>query len=320
MDTALESDILIHSHASGMKMALSGIIGGITAKFIEHPFDTIKVRLQATAVSGEAHSFNSPLDCLSQTLRYEGFRGLYRGLTSPLFGCIVESGIAFFIYGAAMTFITHRLPFSSDSSSPNTSTISTANTAVISTLHPPLWVHYVCGGLAGLCTGFFLTPIELVKCRLQIQQNVTPESGKYSGPINCLTTIVRTAGIRGLWRGLGAAWGRDIPGNTLWFGASGSISSLLTPDDEEDPPISAKIIAGSTGGVLYWTIPYPFDVIKSRQQVEKGKSTLKQIARSIYVQEGIRGFYRGMSVCILRTIPTSATLYTTATLVNKMIA
>lgn len=45
-------------------------------------FDTIKVRLQTT----QRAQFKGPLDCLLQTVRNEGVRGLYKGATPPLVG------------------------------------------------------------------------------------------------------------------------------------------------------------------------------------------------------------------------------------------
>jgi solute carrier family 25 carnitine/acylcarnitine transporter 20/29 len=45
-------------------------------------FDTIKVRLQTAPKS----QFRGPLDCVMQTLRKEGARGLYKGATPPLIG------------------------------------------------------------------------------------------------------------------------------------------------------------------------------------------------------------------------------------------
>lgn len=43
-------------------------------------FDTIKVRLQTS----EKVQFKGPLECLLQTVRHEGVRGLYKGATPPL--------------------------------------------------------------------------------------------------------------------------------------------------------------------------------------------------------------------------------------------
>ena len=45
-------------------------------------FDTIKVRLQTTNKA----QFKGPLDCVLQTVRNEGIRGLYKGATPPLVG------------------------------------------------------------------------------------------------------------------------------------------------------------------------------------------------------------------------------------------
>ena len=51
-------------------------------RLVGHPFDTVKVRLQTT----EKSHFRGPVDCLMQTLRKEGFAGLYKGATPPLVG------------------------------------------------------------------------------------------------------------------------------------------------------------------------------------------------------------------------------------------
>ena len=61
----------------------SGTASGITKLIVGHPFDTIKVRMQIEGMNGR---FNGPLDCLKQTIRKEGIRGLYKGATPPLIG------------------------------------------------------------------------------------------------------------------------------------------------------------------------------------------------------------------------------------------
>lgn len=54
----------------------------MVAETLEYPFDLAKVRLQSqllhSAEEGSALVFNGPLDCLSQTWKEEGLRGLYR--------------------------------------------------------------------------------------------------------------------------------------------------------------------------------------------------------------------------------------------------
>jgi len=61
---------------------VAGIFSGVAKVSVGHPFDTVKVRLQTAS---RLH-FAGPLDCVQQTLRHEGFRGLYKGATPPLLG------------------------------------------------------------------------------------------------------------------------------------------------------------------------------------------------------------------------------------------
>ena len=44
----------------------------------------VKVRLQTTK---NAH-FRGPIDCVTQTVRNEGIRGFYKGMTPPLVGWV----------------------------------------------------------------------------------------------------------------------------------------------------------------------------------------------------------------------------------------
>jgi hypothetical protein len=58
-------------------------VSGIVCKFVEQPFDTIKVRVQAgTKVMSPSGvmvpEFNGPWDCFVKTLRREGFTALYK--------------------------------------------------------------------------------------------------------------------------------------------------------------------------------------------------------------------------------------------------
>ena len=54
----------------------------MVAELFEYPFDLAKVRLQAQLLvpssSSNVATFNGPMDCLMQTWKEEGIRGLYR--------------------------------------------------------------------------------------------------------------------------------------------------------------------------------------------------------------------------------------------------
>jgi ornithine carrier protein len=79
----------------GMKDILFGSVAGIVGKFMEYPFDTIKVRLQAQP-DHLPLQYKGPLDCFRQSIRRDGVGGLYRGVGAPLFGAAVETSSLFF--------------------------------------------------------------------------------------------------------------------------------------------------------------------------------------------------------------------------------
>jgi ornithine carrier protein len=67
-----------------------GSAAGVVGKFIEYPFDTVKVRLQSSA------QYTGPVDCFRQGWQQDGFSGLYRGISAPLVGAAVETSSLFF--------------------------------------------------------------------------------------------------------------------------------------------------------------------------------------------------------------------------------
>jgi solute carrier family 25 (mitochondrial carnitine/acylcarnitine transporter), member 20/29 len=71
--------------------------------------------------------------------------------------------------------------------------------------------NLLAGMFAGFTNSFVLSPIELIKCRLQIQRE-SKATAYYKGPIDCLQKIVREEGIpNGVFKGLVSSFAREIP-------------------------------------------------------------------------------------------------------------
>ena len=75
-----------------------GSIGGVVGKFVEYPFDTVKVRLQSQP-DGQPLRYTGPLDCFRQSFRQDGFLGLYRGVSAPVVGAAIETSSLFLSVG-----------------------------------------------------------------------------------------------------------------------------------------------------------------------------------------------------------------------------
>lgn len=84
-----------HQAAEALKDIAFGSAAGIAGKFVEYPFDTVKVRLQSQPDHLPLR-YTGPVDCFRQSFRRDGFFGLYRGISAPLVGAALENSSLFF--------------------------------------------------------------------------------------------------------------------------------------------------------------------------------------------------------------------------------
>lgn len=116
-------------------------------------------------------------------------RGFFHGASSPLIGGAIECGVNYAVYSSVLS----RLHQGSAAPQPSLRDCSIA------------------AATAGVALSFILAPVELVKCRLQLQR------AYYKSPGRCLQITLAEEGWRGLTRGLPATLAREIPGNALFF-------------------------------------------------------------------------------------------------------
>lgn len=112
---------------------------------------------------------------------------------------------------------------------------------------------------------FIVCPVELLKIRLQLR----PEA-KQEGPLSLAKRIMRTEGIRGLYRGLNVTILRDAPSHGVYFWTYEYTREQLHPGCRKSNQESLRtmLIAGGSAGVASWVSCYPLDVVKSRLQAE----------------------------------------------------
>jgi solute carrier family 25 phosphate transporter 23/24/25/41 len=72
------------------------------------------------------------------------------------------------------------------------------------------------GGICGCFSVSIMYPGDLIRRRLQLQ-NFDPTVPKYNGIIDCIRKIVRSEGVRGLYRGLLANYAKTFPTFAIQF-------------------------------------------------------------------------------------------------------
>lgn len=165
-----------------------GSIAGMVSKVFEHPFDLVKVRLQ-TQSADRPPRYAGAFDCFKQTYLQEGIRGLYRGLSMPVFGATLENACLFFTYNQIQSAIRWA-------NGEAKSSASAAQADAESPLSIPQLAIAAAG--AGAVTSLVLTPIELIKCKMQVQMITREQHAPVSGAVNAAAASPAAASARGL--------------------------------------------------------------------------------------------------------------------------
>ncbi|KAM4695681.1 mitochondrial ornithine transporter 1-like [Rhinophrynus dorsalis] len=273
---------------------ISGAMGGVACVFSGQPFDTAKVKMQTFP-----SMYRGFLDCTVRTYNTEGLRGLFHGTTPALVANMAENAVLFACYGFCQNLVSHVLGIQSQSQLSD-------------------WHKATAGSLASVFSSLVLCPTELVKCRMQTQQEMRMCGHKgiplKSTPWSVVRSILSSEGISGLFRGLSSTWLREVPGYFFFFGGYELSSDLLSHrEGSKDPPGALVItLSGGVGGCFFWLAVYPVDSVKSRIQVlplmprpEGFILSLLNILRT----EGFFTLYSGLMPTVVRAFPSNGALF-----------
>jgi hypothetical protein len=265
-----KSKPVINHQLETAKNTLSGLAGGMACVVAGHPLDTCKVLLQT-----QPHRFARAAQAFSFLLRDRGVRrGLYSGAVPALYANAAENAMLFGCYGTVQETV-NRLWGGHES---------------------PMLLGAACGSIAGGLVAFVLTPIELLKCRMQVHGGTGG-----AGLLRTAVNIVQHQGVGGLFRGLSWTLAREISGNAGMFGAYEGAKAVIAGYDI-DRPILSTLVAGGIGGLGFWSLALPFDGFKTRAQV--GISAVGSQGGS-----WLRNLYRGGSPVFLRAFVANAALF-----------
>ncbi|KAF2740261.1 mitochondrial carnitine/acylcarnitine carrier protein [Polyplosphaeria fusca] len=271
---------------------VAGVFSGLAKTTVGHPFDTIKVRLQTT---GKSH-FKGPLDCLVQTLRKEGIRGVYKGFTPPAVGWGLMDSImmgSLALYRQALNdnfFNPRKSPWDEQAAL-------------------PVLGHAIAGTMAGWTVSFVAAPVEHIKARLQVQYQADKSKRLYSGPIDCLRKTYHGHGVRGVFHGLTATLVfRSF--FCFWWGTYPIYTDLFKTHTNFSTP-AVQFWAGGISAMMFWITSYPSDVIKQRVMTDplgpqRRFPRWRDAAKAIWKENGWRGYWRGFLPCFLRAFPANA--------------
>lgn len=269
-----------------LRDTLAGVLGGIAAVYSTQPLDTTKVKMQTFP-----KEYRSVIVTLSKTFKQEGVRGLYAGSIPAVLANVGESAVAFLAYGRISKGVQYM-------------------TGCKSHEELSLLSQAFCGAGSGACASFILTPTELVKCRLQTQYiSGKAAAGVPTTPFAMAMHIARKEGPLQLMKGWTPTLLRETWGYFYFFGGYEAAKKVLMTDPDEIS-LWKTAVSGGVGGTMCWGFAYPLDIVKS--QVQVGSLTPLKAMRSIFKESGVKGFFRGITPCLLRAFPGCGALFVAA--------
>lgn len=192
-----------------------------------------------------------------------------------------------------------------------------------------------CGAVSGAITSLALTPVELIKCKMQVPVVSTSSSNKPPSILGLIVSVFRNDGLLGFWRGQLGTLIRETGGSAAWFGSYEGVSALFRKyqpppnsstlsetelaqgKSQARLPIYQQMLAGATAGIAYNFLFFPADTIKSRMQTEDVSSLVRRakrasfwaVGKTVYSQHGVAGLYRGCGITCARSAPSSAFIF-----------
>ncbi|CBQ71692.1 related to YIA6-Pvruvate transporter of the mitochondrial inner membrane [Sporisorium reilianum SRZ2] len=309
--------------------AIAGACAGLVSSVLTCPLDVVKTRLQAQEgrrrpIPPDPLSAPTPIPAAGERARYlglsatlrkiwhdDGVRGFYRGLGPTIFGYLPTWAIYFTVYDSCKsTLATHKLTASDDFVN-----------------------HIVAAMTAGAASTVCTSPLWVVKTRFMLQSVKDTAVKPYRHTGDAFVQIYRSEGLRGFYKGLlPSLFG--VSHVAVQFPLYESFKSLArrrggtAQAEEAELEASTILLCSSTAKMIASVTTYPHEVLRTRLQMQprtkpipaspaaipptaapatSGRYTgVLQACRTIARQEGLRGFYKGMTVNLVRTVPSSA--------------
>ncbi|XP_055641837.1 probable mitochondrial glutathione transporter SLC25A40 [Toxorhynchites rutilus septentrionalis] len=208
-----------------------------------------------------------------------------------------------------------------------------------------------CSG--ALVTSLFMTPLDVVKTRLQTQQKMMLSNKCYlycnglmdhlcpcgpngtvtafskptlhfNGTVDAFVKISRSEGIKSLWSGLSPTLVLALPTTVIYFVAYEQFRIRLKEiylrrnGTGTDLPMWLPMLAGGSARVLAVTIVNPLELIRTKMQSESLSYTeVGRAFKGMLKTQGILGLWKGFFPTILRDVPFSGIYWTTYETIKK---
>ncbi|KAJ2611772.1 hypothetical protein H4S08_002994 [Coemansia sp. RSA 1365] len=260
----------------------AGALSGVTSCVLLQPFDLVKTRLQQQGSGGRGIS--AITKTVQNIIMTDGARGLWRGTVPSLIRNAPGTSLYFYFLNHTKGFcLTAERRLARD---PTRVKISATGNMII-------------GASSRAFAGFLLMPGTVLK--VQYESSLY----RYTGILGAVNEIWRKGGMRGFFIGAVPTAIRDAPYAGLYLLLYEAIKSQERAIAQKKNMLLAEttvtMVAGVAAGLAASYITQPFDMVKTRMQLcPQDYRTVLQSFGKIFSEESFHGFFRGISLRVLR--------------------
>ncbi|XP_010672583.2 uncharacterized protein LOC104889134 [Beta vulgaris subsp. vulgaris] len=275
-----------------------------------HPTAVVKTRMQ---VAGSGFSHTRGVSLFAQILKTDGITGIFRGFGTSAIGSI-----------PGRVLVLSSLELSKDMSlkyldrfdMPEATRLGIANGAA--------------GMISNSVSCIYYVPLDVVCQRLMVQG--IPGTTPCNGPFDVIRKVMRSEGIRGIYRWFLLTALTQSPASALWWGTYGAAQHIIWrnlgyKDEADKKPsliemVTVQASAGMAAGAVSSVITTPLDTVKTRLQVMDnygdGRPSVTKTSKVLLEQDGLWGFYRGFGPRFLNMSLYGTSMIVTYELIKRL--
>lgn len=281
---------------------LAGAVMGGMVHTIVAPIERAKLLLQTqesnmAIVGGGRRRFKGMVDCIARTVREEGVISLWRGNGSSVLRYYPSVALNF-----SLKDLYRNILRNGNSQNGHTQTHMFSGASA----------NFIAGAAAGCTTLIVIYPLDIAHTRLAADIGRT-EVRQFRGIYHFLNTILKTDGIRGIYRGLPASLQGMIVHRGLYFGGFDTMKEILTEESKPELKLWKRWVVAQAVTTSAGLLSYPLDTVRRRMMMQSGLeqpmyTNTRDCWKTIYRKEGVASFYRGALSNMFRSTGAAAIL------------
>ncbi|CAK8681836.1 mitochondrial thiamine pyrophosphate carrier-like [Clavelina lepadiformis] len=287
---------------------IAGFLSGIITRALVSPVDVVKIRFQLQPEKWRSQlKYKRIFQATKVIYKEEGWMAFWKGHIPAQFLSMIYGGVQFTTFQQLTKLVYQIYPYHRDDHTTRSV------------------IFFGCGSLAGAAATIAAQPADVLRTRFAAQK----EPVAHRSYTQAVQHMLKNEGVFSFYKGLTPAIIQIIPYSGLQFASYSLLQALWRKGGLQEGSI-CNLLCGGGAGVIGKALVYPLDVTKKRLQVQGfNKATVSKVVsysnfrnciHMIWKTEGLRGFYKGGAVSVIKACTSTGLAFFTYELFVELLS